>query len=132
MSFLDAYKHLEKLCGEVMQDSRKVTAYIEAMVGCPDGAKLVKGWENDLKALKHYRSIRNELAHNPDASERKLVKHADIKWVKKFYKRLKKGSDPLSLYKNRARVRRGFARFMLLLIVLAVAAAAAVYFLYLR
>lgn len=132
MSFLDAYKHLEKLCGEVMQDSRKVTAYIEAMAGCPDGAKLVKGWESDLTALKHYRSIRNELAHNPDASERKLVKHADIKWVKKFYKRLKKGSDPLSLYKNRARVRRGFARFMLLLIVLAVAAAAVVYFLYLR
>ena len=132
MSFLDAYKHLEKLCGEVMNDGRKVTAYIEAMEHTAGGAKAVKGWDEDLASLKKYRHIRNALAHDPDASERKLVKHADIKWVKKFYKRLKKGSDPLSLYKNRARVRRGFARFMLLMIVLAVAAAATVYFLYLR
>ena len=31
MGFLDSYKRLEKLCGEVMNDDRRITAYIEEM-----------------------------------------------------------------------------------------------------
>lgn len=128
MSFLDAYKHLEQECGEVTHDGRKVTAYIEEMESIRDGAKMVKGWDDDLAKLKYYRRLRNELAHNPDASERKLVKGADIKWVRAFYKRLKKGKDPLSLYGKKTR-RKGA---LWLLLILLAAVVAAVYFLFLR
>ena len=27
MGFIDSYKHLEKLCGEVLNDDRRVSAY---------------------------------------------------------------------------------------------------------
>lgn len=54
MGFIDSYKHLEKLCGEVMNDDRKVTAYIEEMQKTPSGSYYVRSWDDDLKNLKHY------------------------------------------------------------------------------
>ena len=47
MGFIDSYKRLEKICGEVMNDERRVSAYIEEMANTPQGHYLVKGWEND-------------------------------------------------------------------------------------
>ena len=61
MSFMNSYKHLEKLCGEIMRDERRVSAYIDEMTCTPFGPSLVAGWNNDLKKLKHYRHIRNLL-----------------------------------------------------------------------
>lgn len=57
MGFLDSYKHLEKICGEIMKDERKVSAYIEEMQRIFDGPYYVKSWNEDLKQLKHYRWI---------------------------------------------------------------------------
>ena len=69
MSFMNSYKHLEKLCGEIMRDERRVSAYIDEMTCTPFGPSLVAGWNNVLKNLKHYRHIRNLIAHEPDCSE---------------------------------------------------------------
>ena len=55
MSFTESYKQLEKLCGEIMNDDRRVSAYIDEMINTPRGSYLVKGWDSDLKQLKHYR-----------------------------------------------------------------------------
>lgn len=52
MSFMNSYKHLEKLCGEIMRDERRVSAYIDEMTCHPFGSSLVAGWNNDLKKLK--------------------------------------------------------------------------------
>ena len=51
MGFIDSYKHLEKLCGEVFNDDRRVSAYIDEMANAPRGAYLINGWEDDLKKL---------------------------------------------------------------------------------
>ena len=51
MSFMNSYKHLEKLCGEIMRDERRVSAYIDEMTCTPFGPSLVAGWNNDLKKL---------------------------------------------------------------------------------
>lgn len=72
MSFMNSYKHLEKLCGEIMRDERRVSAYIDEMTCTPFGPSLVAGWNNDLKKLKYYRHIRNLIAHEPDCSEDSL------------------------------------------------------------
>ena len=32
MSFTESYKQLEKLCGEIMNDDRRVSAYIDEMI----------------------------------------------------------------------------------------------------
>lgn len=55
MGFIDSYKQLEKLCGEVLNDDRRVSAYIDEMINTPNGAFYVSNWDKDLKKLKHYR-----------------------------------------------------------------------------
>ena len=47
MGFLDSYKRLEKLCGEVMNDDRRITAYIEEMNNTPMGSLHVSTWNED-------------------------------------------------------------------------------------
>ena len=60
MGFIESYKHLEKLCGEVLNDDRRISAYIDEMINTPRGSYLVKGWDDDLKQLKHYRWVRTK------------------------------------------------------------------------
>ena len=53
MGFIESYKHLEKLCGEIFNDDRRISAYIDEMINTPRGSYLVRGWDDDLKKLKH-------------------------------------------------------------------------------
>ena len=99
MSFISSYKHLEKLCGEVMDDSRRVSAYIEEMERTPRGAFYVSSWNDDLKALKHYRWVRNQIAHNPDCDEENMCDMDDVLWLDQFYSRIMNQTDPLTLYR---------------------------------
>ena len=97
---MNSYKHLEKLCGEIMRDERRVSAYIDEMTCTPFGPSLVAGWNNDLKKLKHYRHIRNLIAHEPDCSEDSLCVPSDAVWIENFCTRILNSSDPLSLYRR--------------------------------
>ena len=45
MGFIESYKHLEKLCGEVLNDDRRISAYIDEMINTPRGSYLVRGWD---------------------------------------------------------------------------------------
>ena len=54
-----------------------VSAYIEEMLNNPHGSFLVRGWENDLKQLKHYRWIRNQIVHEPDCYEETMCEAGD-------------------------------------------------------
>ena len=56
MSFMNSYKHLEKLCGEIMRDERRVSAYIDEMTCTPFGPSLVAGW-NKIEALPPYQKL---------------------------------------------------------------------------
>ena len=100
MSFISSYKHLEKLCGEVMDDSRRVSAYIEEMERTPRGAFYVSSWNDDLKALKHYRWVRNQIAHNPDCDEENMCDADDVLWLDQFYSRIMNQTDPLTLHRR--------------------------------
>jgi hypothetical protein len=98
MGFIDAYKRLEKLCGEILNDDRRISAYIDEMVNAPRGSYLVSGWEDDLKKLKHYRWIRNQIVHNPDCTEENMCDSNDTQWILNFYARIMNQTDPLTLY----------------------------------
>lgn len=98
MSFIESYKHLEKLCGEVMNDDRRVSAYIDEMINTPRGSYFVRGWDNDLKQLKHYRWIRNKIVHEPDCTEQNMCELSDTAWLDDFYSRIMNQTDPLTLY----------------------------------
>lgn len=100
MGFMGAYKCLEKLCGDVLQDDRRISAYIDAMLALPQGSYLVEGWDEDLKQLKHYRWMRNQITHEPDCSEENMCREEDELWVAQFYTRIMHQTDPLAMYRK--------------------------------
>ena len=100
MSFISSYKHLEKLCGEVFNDERRISAYIDEMQSTPNGAFYVHSWDEDLKTLKHYRWVRNQIAHEPDCDEQNMCDPSDALWLDDFYSRIMNQTDPLALYRK--------------------------------
>lgn len=98
MGFIESYKHLEKLCGEVLNDDRRISAYIDEMINTPRGSYLVIGWDNDLKKLKHYRWVRNQISHEPNCTEQNMCTPGDTAWLNNFYSRIMNQTDPLTLY----------------------------------
>ena len=106
MGFLEAYKRLEKLCGEILNDERKISAYIDEMKNIPQGGYLVQGWDDDFKKLKHYRWIRNQIVHNPDCTEENMCNSSDTQWILAFYARIMNRTDPLTLYRKATQYRQ--------------------------
>lgn len=100
MSFIDSYKHLEKLCGEILNDDRKVSAYIDEMINTTNGSLYVNNWDEDLKRLKHYRWIRNQIVHDPACNEADMCNIEDERWLNDFYSRIISQNDPLSIYRK--------------------------------
>lgn len=98
MNFMDSYKRLEKLCGEIMNDNNGITAYIKEMETTPSGDFYIKGWRNDLNKLKHYRRVRNQIVHDPNCNEQTMCTPDDALWLENFHTRILNQSDPLSLY----------------------------------
>ena len=98
MSFIESYKQLDKICGEMFETQYGVSAYIEEMLNNPHGSFLVRGWENDLKQLKHYRWIRNQIVHEPDCYEETMCEVGDEEWLDEFYERIINQTDPLAMY----------------------------------
>lgn len=103
MGFIDSYKHLEKLCGEIMNDEKKVTAYINEMRKILDGSYFVEEWDEDLNKLKKYRDIRNKIVHDPECMEDNMSKPEDVYWLEDFYSRIINQQNLLSLYYKNSR-----------------------------
>ena len=103
MSFMSSYKQLEKLCGKVLNQALPITAYIEEMEKTPRGTYLVPHWNEDLKKLKHYRWVRNKIAHDPNCDEANMCHTDDALWLDQFYNRIMNQTDPLALYRKAAR-----------------------------
>lgn len=94
MGFMQSYKHLDKLCRDM--NGVGVTGYLEDMERVPDGAVRVDGWRADYAALKRYRHIRNQIAHDEHAEENDLTSPADARWLDAFSARILNGTDPLA------------------------------------
>lgn len=98
MDFIESYKRLEKLCRELLDSDKGVSAYIDAMIKTPRGSYRVPGWDDDLKRLKHYRWVRNQIAHEPNCMESNMCHPGDVEWLDAFHKRIMDQRDPLALY----------------------------------
>ena len=100
MSFIDSYKRLEKLCSEIYNDNHGISSYIDEMVNTPIGVRYVPGWDDDLKQLKHYRWVRNQIVHDPGCSEENMCEYGDAQWLDNFRSRIMSANDPLALYRK--------------------------------
>lgn len=100
MSFIDSYKRLEKLCNEMYGDNHGLSTYIDEMIDKPNGSHYVSNWNEDLKQLKHYRWIRNQIVHEPGCTEENMCESGDMQWIDNFYSRIMSTNDPLTLYRK--------------------------------
>ena len=98
MSFIDSYKRLEKLCNEIYGNG--VKSYIEEMSSIPMGSRFVTKWDEDLKKLKHYKWVRNQISHDPDCTEDNMCEPDDAQWLDNFRSRIMAANDPLALYRK--------------------------------
>lgn len=96
MRFLQAYKRLDNLCRDT--NGIGINGYIEDMKNCPNGEYKVTGWKDDYFQLKHYRYVRNRIAHENNAEEVDLCTEKDVAWLDAFYQRILTQTDPLALY----------------------------------
>ena len=96
--FLEEYKQLDKLCGELYDGQPGVTSYINDMKSLDwNDTRDIPDWKSDLYELKRLRHIRNHLAHTEGAFDEKLCTNEDVNWVKDFRNRILKQTDPLAL-----------------------------------
>lgn len=103
MGFMNSYKRLDNLCRDM--NGIGVTGYIEDMEHTANGEYYVPGWKKDYLQLKHYRYIRNQIAHENYATEDNMCSDEDEAWVENFYKRIMVQNDPLALHYKAAKPR---------------------------
>ena len=103
MGFINSYKRLEKLCNEIYDSNHGVSAYIDDMARLASASFYVFNWNDDLKQLKHYRWIRNQISHEPNCTEENMCEYGDAQWIDDFYDRIMNQSDPLAMYRKATR-----------------------------
>ena len=92
ITFLEEYKHLDKIIKEVFGTEKGISDYINIATTTYN-----LQYNNDIKTLKHLRYIRNRLTHDTDTLNTQMCTQADIDWLKGFYQKVYSVSDPLSL-----------------------------------
>lgn len=100
MGFINSYKQLEKLCNEIYGDNHGISTYIDEMSKHTTASYYVSSWDDDLKKLKHYRWVRNQIVHEPNCTEENMCEYGDSQWLDIFHSRIMSGDDPLALYRK--------------------------------
>ena len=94
MGYMTSYKRLDNLCRDMYNGENGVTAYIEEMERYSYAASSILGWKSTYDALKHYRYIRNQIAHEEYASEENMTSQADTDWLDNFYQQIMQPGSP--------------------------------------
>ena len=99
--FLEEFKRLDKILREMYQGEKGVTNYIHDMKSIPVyESRQIPNWKHDLKRLKELRDIRNQLSHEVGTLNVEMCTQEDIRWLKEFYRRIIRRSDPLALLRR--------------------------------
>ncbi len=96
MGYMNSYKQLDNLCRDCGYING-ISDYIEDMERVYDGY-MVPGWQEDYQKLKHYRWVRNQIAHANDADEDNMCTEEDTDWIEDFRQRILDQTDPLTQY----------------------------------
>ncbi len=97
---MSIYKKLDKLCKDCYSSDTGISTYISLMEECHNERYKCDDWIDVYKTLKHYRYIRNCIAHNEDDTEDDLCSDFDVEWLELFYDDILNGNDPLTLYRK--------------------------------
>jgi len=91
--FLDAFIHLEKICGEMYESNHGISMYIEDMENTTQSIQnRIPEWVATYKKLKSIRWKRNQFVHEGNIE----FDDTDVAWLRNFYRQIINGKDPLS------------------------------------
>jgi len=95
IEFLDEYKMVDAICGDMYSVRSGVSEYISQMELVPVSEQyMLASWTNDYKMLKRLRGLRNCIVH--DSSE-SMCEEADLYALKEFHFKLLNAQDPLAV-----------------------------------
>ena len=97
-NFFEAYKRLDRLCGDILNCKNGINEYIQQMEESNQLRYKVSEWTEDYKMLKHIRWVRNQIAH--DISNSPVSTEADLKFTNSFYNRIINQNDPFARLRN--------------------------------
>ena len=98
--FLEEYKRLDHLCGDLFGCPFGVTAYLNQMKRDTFIGHRVPNWDADYRMLKRFRHLRTQLAHEEGTFETLDISQRDIADIRAFHKRILSQTDPLALLKK--------------------------------
>ena len=81
-------------------DNHGLSVYIDEMIKALNGACYVPEWNENLKQLKHYRRVRNQIVHELGRTEENICDSKDVQWIESLYSHMMLVSDPLALYRE--------------------------------
>ena len=105
--FMEAYKHLDKICGEIFNNEKGVTTYIYELERQRSGSFYVGSWDVTYQKLKKYRHIRNTYVHEVGTSSSEICSTEDINWLNSFHEDILQRRDPLAQYREILEKKRG-------------------------
>ena len=125
--FLERFIGLETTCAKKFDVlTAGVTEYISRL----NSAKAANGRDETLRQLNKYRSLRNRMVHEPGALKSMAeINKTDLKWLKKFEKRVRRNKDPLSRFYKKQKTSKGWKIFLAIFIVLLIATVAVLLYL---
>lgn len=101
VEFQEEYKRLDALCQDLFSSSNGVTEYLREMEFTSQTyCRLVLDWNEYYQRLKHYRHIRNKLAHEVGAFDYEQCTKEDVLWLTNFYQMILRREDPLAVVRQ--------------------------------
>ena len=98
--FMEAFKHLDKICKEMFNAEKGVTSYIDEMERISSGPRYVPNWNFVLRRLKDLRHIRNTHSHEIGTSYGDICSPEDVQWLESFYSEIMNTTDPIAQYRK--------------------------------
>ena len=94
IELLDEYKYVDKICQEMFDTEKGVTAYIEQLDKTSVTVRYwITEWNDEYRQLKHIRWLRNQIVHNTGYVE---CTQSDLEWLKGFHNRFLTQQDLLA------------------------------------
>ena len=101
IEFLEEYKHLDRLCRDLLGSAEGVSEYIRQMDMTPQwDRRYAVNWELDYRQLKRLRAVRNRLVHDDDIRYADRCTEEDLAWVKAFCSRILNENDPFCVVRK--------------------------------
>lgn len=94
----DEFKRVDAICRDMFSCQHGVSEYISQMEGVSVYKRCrAPSWEQDYRALKRTRWLRNQIAHELTAAD---CTTADVEYLRDFHDRLLQQQDPLAVLRR--------------------------------